>query len=64
MKNNFRHCVMSLAHRISSLAQMNWSIVLKKTCLILKLVAKICKDVVSFQYQKIDGYIGTSQGDL
>ena len=64
MKKNFRHDVMSLAHRIFNLAQMSWSIALKKAWLIVKLVTKMHKGVASFQYQKTDGSIRSAQGTL
>jgi len=38
MKKNFRHDVMAIAHRIFGLAQMSWSIALKKAWMIVKLI--------------------------
>ena len=64
MKKNFRHDVMAIAHRIFSLAQMSWSIALKKAWMIVKLISRMKKGVVSFQYQKIDGSIRTAKGTL
>lgn len=64
MKNNFRHEVMTIAHKIFGLAEMSWSIALKKAWMVVKLISRMHKGVVSFQYQKIDGSIRTAKGTL